>query len=389
MKHNQLTARAIEKATKAGYYGDGGGLYLQVTDTGARSWIFRYMVRGKNRDMGLGSFHTFSLKEARLRARECRQQVADGIDPIEARRAKRDRLRSVALENMPFKEAAEKYVALNEKNWTNAKHVAQWKTTLRVHAYPKLADRQVSSIDGMAITDALAGIWLTTPVTASRVKQRIERVCEWVKDGMPLPQQSRAKQHHAAMPFIEVPTFMARLREREGIVARALEFTVLSAARTSEVLGARWDEIQDGTWCVPAIRMKARQEHTVPLSKRLLEILEDLPRDSSGLLFPGAKAGVAIANTAMHKLLDDMAPDYTVHGFRSSFRDWCGDRTAFARDVVEHALAHRIKDKAEAAYRRGSALEKRRKLMEAWSNYCLTEHCENNIILLTSSGSTS
>lgn len=383
MKVNQLTAREVSTITKVGYHLDGGGLYLQVAPgakpgTVTRNWIFRFKspLTRKVRDMGLGSLQTFSLKEARERAKAARQLVADGLDPIEERRKQRDAARAEASGQILFRDAAQRFLALHQAEWKNEKHRQQWASTLKAYAYPTLGNRPVSAIDGALITEALAPIWRKKAETARRVKQRIERVCQWVKDGMPLPRHRASKQvkHHPAMPFGELPTFMAELRERQGISARALEFTILTAARTSEAIGARWSEIdiEAKVWTVPAERMKGGKEHQVPLSERAVEILKSLPREKgSPYVFPGARAKQPLSNMAMLELLRGMRGDsLTVHGFRSTFRDWAGDRTNFARDVIEHALAHRIKDKAEAAYRRSAALEKRRQLMEAWARYC-------------------
>ena len=382
MKSCQLTDRKVRTAIEPGYYGDGSGLYLQVAksttpEAVTRNWIFRFTspLTGKVRDMGLGSLHTFSLKEARERARECRQLVANDIDPIEERRRKRDELRSQQTEQVLFKDAAQSFIELHEGSWKNDKHRAQWRSTLRDYVYPTLGSRPVSAVDGAVITETLAGIWAEKPETARRIKQRIERVVQWVKDGKPLPRHGASKRvrHHPALPFKELPAFMAGLRVRDSISARALELTILTAARTSEALGAEWSEfdLDAGVWTIPADRMKAGREHQVPLSKRALTLLKHLPREEGGYVFPGARSKAPLSNMAMLELLRGMRDDgLTVHGFRSTFRDWAGDNTNFAREVIEHALAHRIKDKAEASYRRSAALDKRRQLMEAWSRYC-------------------
>jgi len=332
-------------------------------------------MNGKARDMGLGSINTFTLKEARERARKCRQIVAEGIDPIEDRRAKRDGAKAEDAGKMLFKHAAQRFLDLHLNEWRNAKHRQQWQNSLKTYAYPSIGSRPITAIDGAVITDALSSIWTKKPETARRVKQRIERVTQWVRDGQPLPMHRASKRvkHHPAMPFLELPDFMGRLSKRDSISARALEFAILTAARTGEVIGAKWSEIDlnAGVWIVPADRMKGGKEHQVPLSKRAIEALESLPRERGGYVFPGAKAKAPLSNMAMLELLRGMDSNgSTVHGFRSTFRDWAGDRTNFARDVIEHALAHRIKDKAEAAYRRSAALEKRRQLMEAWAKYC-------------------
>jgi integrase len=387
LKSNQLTARKVETALQPGYYGDGGGLYLQVSKKyGTRNWVFRFMLNGRAREMGLGSPQTFTLKEARERARRCRQFVADGIDPIEERKRRRDEANAETSGQMLFKDAVKRFLEVHETTWKNAKHRQQWANTLRDYART-LRDRPISAIDGAQITEALSPIWTKKPETARRTKQRIERVRQWVKDGMPLPLKGVSKRvrHHPALPFTELPAFMSDLRERDSVSARALEFTILTAARTSETIGAKWSEIDldEAVWTVPADRMKAGKEHEVPLSKRALSVLKDLPREHGGYVFMGAKAKSPLSNMAMLELLRGMnGSGLTVHGFRSTFRDWAGDRTNFARDVIEHALAHKIKDKAEAAYRRSAALEKRRKLMEAWAQYCSTTVESGKVVAL-------
>ena len=324
--------------------------------------------------MGLGSINTFTLKEARERARSFRQLLADGIDPIEDRLRRRDEARAQTAGQMMFKDAAQRFLDVHADGWRNDKHRQQWTNTLKTYAYPTLGTRPISAIDGAAITQALSPIWSTKVETARRVKQRIERVVQWVKDGMPLPTKSASKRvrHHPALPFTELPAFMAELRENESISARALEFTILTAARTGETIGAKWSEIDldAAVWTVPGERMKGGKEHEVPLSKEAVTLLENLPREKGGYMFPGARAKKPLSNMAMLQLLRGIRSGLTVHGFRSTFRDWAGDRTNFPREVIEHALAHQIKDKAEASYRRSSALEKRRKLMDAWSSYC-------------------
>jgi integrase len=375
---NKLTATEVSKKKKPGRYSDGLGLWLQVAESVSgegitKAWVFRYMRHGRARQMGLGALHTVSLAEARARARQARQLLLDGIDPIEAKRAAHDAVRAADAERMLFGDAVARFLEVHQATWKNAKHRQQWANTLRDYAKP-LRDRPISAIDGAQITEALAPIWTKKPETARRVKQRIERVCQWVRDRMPLPAHGASKRvkHHPAMPFGELPAFMAELRDRDSISARALEFTILTASRTGETIGAKWCEIdlEDAVWIIPAERMKAGKEHEVPLSKRAVAILEALPREGD-YVFPGAKAKAPLSNMAMLELLRGIRGDgLTVHGFRSTFRDWAGDRTSYAREVIEHALAHRIKDKAEASYRRSAALEKRRKLMEAWAQYC-------------------
>lgn len=375
---NKLSARAVATKDEPGLYGDGGNLYLQVADIDGKgitkSWVFRFMLDGRARKMGLGSVETYSLAEARERARQARQQAADGIDPIEARLATRDAARKNAAERITFKEATEKYLAAHAAGWRNAKHRQQWRNTLAAYAYPTLATRPVEAIDAPLVNGAVAEIWTKTPETARRVRQRIETVCQWVRDGMPLPaSKTRRAKHHAAMPWQDMPAFIADLRSRESVSARALEFTILTAARTGETIGAKWAEIdlEAKTWTVPALRMKAHRQHTVPLSDRAVALLRDLPRESgSPFVFPGAKAKRPLSNMAMLECLRDLREGPTVHGFRSAFKDWASEATNTPNIVSEMALAHTVSDKVEAAYRRGELIEKRRKLMKNWADYC-------------------
>jgi integrase len=377
---NKLTAVEVAKLTTPGRYGDGLGLWLQITQSTngegvTKSWLFRYMRHGRARQMGLGALHTVSLAEARARAKAARKAILDGDDPIELKRRKRDEARAGSAERMLFKDAAQRFLDLHRAEWKNPKHRQQWENTLKAYAYPTLGSRPISVIDGALITEALASIWTKKPETARRVKQRIERVRQWVKDGMPLPRRgaSRLVKHHPAMPFAGLPAFMADLRARPGISARTLEFTILTVARTADTIGAKWKEIdlEAGVWTVSDGRHKTGKDFEIPLSKRAIEILQALPREKGGYVFPGAKAKAPLSNMAMLELLRGMRGEgLTVHGFRSSFRDWAGDRTNFAREVIEAAMSHQIKDRAEAAYRRSAALGKRRQLMEAWARYC-------------------
>jgi integrase len=397
MKTCQLTARKIAAAKAPGYYGDGGGLYLQVTkgqDRVSQSWVFRFRRAERAREMGLGSFNTFSLAEARERARTCRQQVADGLDPIELRKTKRDGAAAKDAKRVTFKEAAERYIKSHEKAWKNPKHRQQWSNTLETYAYPVMGRLPVDAIELPHILRVLEPIWYTKTETASRLRGRVERILAWaivreyrwgdnparwsghLSETLPSKHSIAKAKHHAALPFTELPEFMGELRPVGHVSARALEFTILTAARTTETIEAEWSEfnLDAATWTIPAERMKSDRPHCVPLSKRAVAILEALPGESSSrYVFPGGIKGRPLSTAAMDQYLkgrgygSDVA---TVHGFRSTFRDWAGDRTPYPRDVIELALAHVIKDKAEAAYRRGSALEKRRKLMDAWSSYC-------------------
>jgi integrase len=384
-KSNQLTTRRVAAAKTPGYYGDGGGLYLQVSKYETRNWVFRFTMAGKSREMGLGDLDTFSLKEARSRARDCRQQVADGIDPIEARKARRDTARAKEASRVTFEVCAKKYIATHQSEWRSKKHFEQWQTSLAQFAFPVLGKMPVDTIDLPHILRVLEPIWTTKAETASRVRGRIERVLAWAAvrkyrkgenparwDGH-LDEMLHAKPHKvkhlAALPFTEMPGFMAWLEGQDRIPARALEFCVLTAGRTGEVIGAKWDEINGTVWSVPASRMKGNRQHRVPLSRRAVALLERLPREGE-YIFPGAKKMGHIHNTAMLEVLHERHSDATVHGCRSTFRDWAGDRSNYPRDVIEAALAHSIKDATEEAYRRSDALEKRARLMEEWARFC-------------------
>ena len=381
MKNRQLTARAVSSAKEPGYYGDGSGLYLQISDYGTRSWVFRFMLHGRSREMGLGSLNTFSLKEARERARAARQLLADGVDPIEARREKRGAERAATAARITFEDAAAQYVAAHGDAWRNARHRAQWLSSLAAHAFPTIGKLPVDTIDLPHVLKVLEPIWKTKTETASRVRARMELILAWATvrkyrrgdnparwDGhlaamLPSPQKLKKVKHLAAMPFDQLPAFMADLREKEGVSARALEFTILVGSRTGEVVFADWSEIKlkEATWTIPSERMKSGKEHVVPLSSRAIELLGSA---GEGRIFG------SLHSMSLLRFLQTMRPDLTVHGFRSTFRDWAGDRTNYARDVIEAALAHSLKDKTEKAYRRSSAIEKRRRLMEEWARYC-------------------
>jgi integrase len=321
---NKLSPLEVKRLKEPGRYCDGLGLWLQVTGTAngvTKAWLFRYTRHGRARQMGLGALHTISLAEARERARQARQILLNGDDPLEIKRKRRDEARTETAERILFKDAAERFLDLHEATWKNGKHKEQWRSTLKSYAYPTLATRPISAIDGALVTEALAPIWTKKPETARRVKQRVERVIRWVRDGRPLPNKGASKmvRHHPALPFAQLPAFMSGLRDRDSISARALEFTILTAARTSEVIGAKWSEFDlvSGVWTVPAERMKGGKEHQVPLSKRAIAILNDLPRERGGYVFPGAKAKAPLSNMAMLELLKGMDSNgFTVHGFR-------------------------------------------------------------------------
>ncbi len=399
----RLTALKIERVKNAkspepGMYADGGGLYLRVTTEGARNWVLRYMLNRKPRWMGLGPLALYSLAEARARALDARRKRHEGIDPIEARRAERARQRLDAAKAIKFKQCAENYIASHSAGWRNEKHRYQWKATLKDYAYPVIGDLPVQAVDTTLMLKVLEPIWTTKAETAGRVRQRIESVLDWAKvrgyrDGENparwrghldklLPARSRVRQveHLAALPYAKIPDFLANLRARDAIAARALEFLILTAGRTGEVIGARWNEIdlRDKLWTVPASRMKAQREHRVPLSTQALAILDEMQTArqgdaTDGYVFPGPKLGTPLSNMALLMLLRRMElNELTVHGFRSTFRDWAAERTSYPNHVVEMALAHTVSNKVEAAYRRGDLFEKRRRLMQQWATFCTT-----------------
>ena len=396
-----LTAKQIEKVAEPGRYGDGGGLYLQVLPTGAKTWVFRFMLNKRAREMGLGGVTTFSLAEARERARAARQLLADGLDPIEARREDALQRRMADASVISFDKAAERYIDAHAPGWRNDKHRQQWENTLRAYASPVIGDLPVSRVDTAHVLRVLQPIWTSKAETASRLRGRIESVLDWARvqgyrEGenparwkghldMTLPARAKVAkvEHHAALPWREVGAFISELRGMPGTSASALEFIILTACRTSEAINAEWREfdLNAKVWTIPAERMKAGKEHVVPLSDGALRILSAM-RDlsESAFVFAGRK-GAPLSNMAGLQLLKRMGrADLTVHGFRSTFRDWAGESTAHPREVIEHALAHQLKDRAEAAYQRGSLFEKRRVLMADWAVYCSTVPASADVV---------
>jgi integrase len=385
----RLTALKVDRAKQPGMYADGGGLYLQVTDNGA-SWVYRYMLGGRPREMGLGPLALYGLQDARAKALDARRLRHEGVDPIDARKAARLRLRLDAAKAMTFKQCAEAYIKTHRAGWHNGKHVAQWEATLKTYAEPVIGSLPVQAIDTALVLKVLEQIWTTKPETASRVRGRIESILDWAKvrgyragenparwrghlDKL-LPARSKVRKvkHHAALPYAELSNFLIQLQSQPGVAARALEFTILTAARTNETIGAMTNEIntREKLWTVPASRMKAKREHRVPLSERALAILAEAVEDK--FIFVGGKAGRPLSNMAMTEVLRRMGrDDITVHGFRSTFRDWAAERTNFPNEMVEMALAHAVSDKVEAAYRRGDMFEKRRRLMQQWATFCM------------------
>jgi integrase len=385
---NKLSPKHIAKLNEVGRYADGGGLYLQVSPGPTKSWIFRYQIDGRARHMGIGSVDDFTLAEARDRARRARQQVTDGIDPIDARQAARDARRLAAASRVTFKECGEGYIAAFAPTWRNAAHRAQWKSTLANYAYPLIGNLAVSDINRSHVLKVIEPIWQDKWDTANRIRGRIEQILDWAavrgyRQGdnparwkgqlQKLLPAKNERQHHKAIPYQELPAFIAELRTRDYISSRALEFTILTASRTNEAIGARWDEIdiESKAWTIPGNRMKSGRPHRVPLSDRALQILYSTPRLDDGLfVFPG-RAGQPLSNMAMLELLrGTIGNGFTVHGFRSTFKDWAREQTNFSNELSESALAHVIKDKTEAAYARGDLFDKRRKLMDEWAAYC-------------------
>ncbi|GAA0761110.1 integrase [Erythromicrobium ramosum] len=375
-----LTANMLRGSLKPGRHHDGDGLFLNVTPTGARSWICRVQKSGRRRDIGLGSAKKVSLAQARQRAAEVRSQVEAGIDPV---------LQRKKAEGIPtFREAAAAVYAENKKTWKNKKHRGQWLTSLQTYAFPKIGDVAVSDIESSHVRDVLIAIWLEKNETARRVRQRIGMVIDWAiaknYRAHPLPMNAinkslpkvRNRQNHlAALHYSKVAAFVGKLRERESIGRLAFEFLILTAARSGEVRGALWSEIDltERTWTIPAERMKADVEHVVPLSDAALGVLRRArvhKEDDNDLVFPGTRHGKPMSDMTLTKICRDAEIDAVPHGFRSSFRDWVSEETDFDRDVAEMALAHTIANPVEAAYRRGKLLQKRRKLMDLWAEYC-------------------
>ena len=389
MKINRLSARAVE-TLKEGRHADGGGLFLNVTNTGARSWLFIWKRAGKRRMVGLGSVATIGLKDARQKALGCRKAVAQGGEPVGVREARKAAAEAASVAPVPtFGEMADAYIATHRPGWKSKKHADQWEMTLGDTYCAALRKIAVDKITRTDVLEVLQPIWLTKAETASRIRGRIETVLEaagveggprygmanparW-KGGLKhsLPKRSKlARGHHKAVPYKDMPTFMAALRTRDGIAASALEFAILTTARSGEVRGMKWSEIDVAakTWTVPAERMKGGKEHIVPLCDRALAILEK-PQIGE-LVFPGMK-NQPLSNMALSTVMNRMKVDATPHGTaRSSFRDWAGDETNFQHEVIEFCLAHGIDNETEAAYRRSTAIEKRREVLTAWEAYC-------------------
>ena len=388
-----LSARKVDTATP-GRHGDGRGLFLYVKPAGARSWVLRYQVQGRRRDLGLGAYPDVSLAMARDRAAEARRLIAEGGDPIAKKRQAKPKI---------FRDAALELIESKRSGWKNAKHAAQWTSTLETYVFPKIGALQVAKIETADVIATLTPIWSEKPETANRVRQRIEAVFDYasalgIRSGdnparwrghldhlLPKPKKVRAVKHHPALSHADISEFMADLSARQGVAARALAFTILTAARTGETRGMTWAEVDldAKVWTIPAERMKAGKEHRVPLTDAVVALLGTEGDDAALVFGSETKAGKPISNMSMTAVLRRMGRDgITVHGFRSTFRDWAGETTGFPREVIEAALAHGIKDKAEAAYARSDLFDKRRSLMEAWSAAATQAFCDLTVVPL-------
>jgi integrase len=387
----KMTIKRIEKLSP-GKHADGQGLYCLVTPSGGRSWALRYERHGRERWHGLGPCRIFKPEEARQRARKAKQMLFDGIDPIDAARERRTAEARKVAKTITFENAARKYVDQHKVEWSSAKHAHQFTASLKQYAFPVIGKLPVAEIDTDLIYEIIEPIWLSQYQTASRVRGRIASVLDWatahgyrsgdnparwqgnLKEKLPNKGDFKKAVHHEAMPYAEVSAFLAELAGYQGVAPRALEFLILTAARSNEVMSARWSEIDlaKRVWTIPEEKMKGREEHDVPLTDRMIALLKALPRDpgADGLVFIGTKAGTPLAKNTLGKLLTRvMKKDCTVHGFRSSFRTWAAESTSYPRDVIESALAHLVGTAVERAYQRSKLLAKRRPLMEAWSRY--------------------
>ncbi|WP_426111318.1 tyrosine-type recombinase/integrase [Massilia sp. PWRC2] len=388
----KLSAILVAKLSSPGYYGDGDGLWLQIATGGSKSWVFRFTLAGKRREMGLGGLSAVSLAIARERASQCRLLLSEGRDPIVERNAARtsDALHRARLKT--FDQCAAAYISAHRGSWKSAKHAAQWETSLANYASPVFGALPVSDVDIDLVVRVLRPIWDTKTETAVRLRGRIESILDWatvskyrtgdnparwrghLENLLADPNKIAPVVNFPALPWREVSSFMTQLHAREGVAARAVELAILTACRSGEVRGAAWDEIdlQAQVWTVPAARMKAGKEHRIPLSTQAITLLQQMPREGA-FVFPGRSAGTILSDMSLTAVLRRMGRgDITVHGFRSTFRDWCAEAVgnAFAREVCEHALAHSLPNKVEAAYRRGDLFDKRVPLMQAWADYC-------------------
>jgi integrase len=391
-KAHKLTALTVDRLKTPGVHGDGAGLCLKVTEAGSKYWILRYMRQGKQRWMGIGSYPDVSLANARDAASEARKKIRLGIDPIDERKAEQSQERASRAKEVSFDWCAEQFINSHKSGWRNAKHADQWAKTLKTYASPILGDLSVAQIDTAHVMKILEPIWQEKAETASRLRGRIESVLDWatvrkyrvgenparwkghLDKLLPASSKVRKTEHHPAQPWPKMAEFMTSVAKQEGVAARAIEFVILTAARSGEVRGATWSEVDldAAIWIVPADRMKSGKEHRVPLTAaavRILRNVKELVPDNE-FIFPGMR-GTPLSDMSLTAVLRRMdRRDITVHGFRSSFRDWAAEATTYPSDLVEMALAHTIGNKVEAAYRRGDMVEKRRHMMEEWAGHC-------------------
>jgi len=395
----KLNSLFVSRAAPKGLYCDGGGLYLQVSESGAKSWIFKFKLDGRAREMGLGPLNAIGLADARARAAECRKQRHDGIDPIEARKLQRAQERLKRAKSITFRQAAEAYIASQKEAWKNPKSEAQWKSTFVAYAYPVFGDLPVQAIDNDLVMKVIEPIWVSKTTTAARLRARIEAVLDWATvskyrsgenparwkgniDKL-LPRKSRVHKvtHHAALPYTEIADFMAKLKALEGTTFRAAELAILTATRSTEVREAEWDEFDEvnKVWKIPAVRMKGGKEHRVPLSEPALAVLAAMKKvRQNKYVFPGRRKGKPVST--LDTVLDAMdRKDLTMHGMRSAFRDWGAECRNYANELLEMALAHAIEDETEAAYRRGTMFLKRRKVMNDWAKYCYAQNVRGQV----------
>jgi len=409
---NALKVAHLVRKKKPGHYGDGGGLYLAISRWGTASWTFRYRVggrRGPLREMGLGSFDTWNLAEARERARKQRQLRDEGRDPLEERRAEREKKKLEEAKAMTFKACAEAYIKAHAVSWSK-RHADEWPRSLGEYVYPMFGELPVQAVDVGLVMKALEPIWQTKTVTAGRVRGRIESVLDWatarryragenparwrghLENLLPRVDKVRRVEHLPALPYDQVPSFMEELRGLDGVTARALEFAILTAGRTGEIVHARWDEFDNPNDAkirtILGERMKSGKEHKIPLSEPAAAIVKQMSAvRCSDFVFPGQKPGRPFEASAMMALLRRWRPGTTVHGFRSAFSDWCAERTNFPAEVREMALAHAVGNKVEEAYRRGDLFEKRRQLAEAWAKFLATPvPASDNVISIAAAG---
>lgn len=406
----KLTVLAVNKAKTKGLYADGGGLYLQVGPTGSKSWLFRYMRFGKAQAMGLGPLHAVSLADARTKAADCRKLLAAGLNPLETKKTEEVQARIAAAKGTSFETCAKAYIEAHKAGWKQERHAKQWDQALTKHAYSVMGNLPVDAIDTALVMKVLEPIWQKKTETAKRLRGRIECILDWAKvreyrqgenparwrghleNLLARPSKLIKVEHFAALPYTKVNGFLQSLDKQAGLAALALKLVIYTACRSTEVLGATWSEIDftGKVWTIPAERMKTAKEHRVPLTSPALAILKKLKQERdrekvpSLYVFPSPKGNVPLSNVVMLALLRRMdRRDITVHGFRSSFRDWAAEQTNFPREVAEAALAHAIQSRVEAAYRRSDLFEKRRLLMDKWARYCDQPQAEVKILELS------